>query len=79
MSHARERIGIQGWLKGSVSIEGNRLKRRKNDSKLVVPPKKPSFLGKVLWKVGTLMPEGHCARSNYTSKDKLQGKEPTIT
>ena len=79
MGHARGPIGTQGWSRGLVSIEVNRPRRRKNDSELVVPLEEPSFLEKVLWKVVTQMPGGHCARSNYTSKDKFQGKEPTIT
>ena len=79
MGHAQGPIGIRGWSKGLVSIEVNRPRRRKNDSELVIPLKEPSFLGKVLRKIGTQMPGGHCARSNHTSEDKFQGNEPTVT
>ena len=79
MGHAQGPIGIRGWSKGLVSIEVNRPSRRKNDSELVVSLEEPSFPGKVLWKVGTQMPRGHCARSNHTSEDKFQGNEPTVT
>ena len=79
MGHARGPTGTRGWSRGLVSIEVNRPRRRKNDSELVIPLNEPSFLGKVLRKVGTRMLGGHYARSNHTSEDKLQGNEPTVT
>ena len=61
-----------------MSVGGNRPRRRKNDGKVVLPPEEIGFLGKVLWKVETQMPGGHCAKSNHTIEDKLQGRELTV-
>ena len=58
-----------------MSVGGNRPRRRKNYGEVVLPPKEIGFLKKVLWKVETQMPGGHCARSNHTTEDKLQGRE----
>ena len=74
MGHAQGPLGALEWSRGLISIEVNELRRRKNDSKLLVSPKEPCFLEKVLWKVGTRMPRGYCARSNCTSEDKFSGK-----
>ena len=61
-----------------MSVGGNRLRKRKNDGDVVLPPEETGFLGKVLWKVEIQMLGGHCARSNHTTKDKLQGRESTV-
>ena len=75
MGHAQGPLGALEWSRGLISIEVNELRRRKNDSKLLVSPKEPCFLEKVLWKVGTRMPRGYCARNNCTFEDKFSGKE----
>ena len=61
-----------------MSVRGNRLRKRKNDGNVVLPLEETGFLEKVLWKVETQMPGGHCAKSNHTIGDKLQGRESTV-
>ena len=56
MGYAQGHIGARGWLKGLTSFRVNEPRIREDNNKLVVALKEPSFLRKVLWKVGTQPP-----------------------
>ena len=53
VGHARGHIDAQGWSQGLLSFGINKPRKRKDNNELMVGLEEPSFLGRVLWKVGT--------------------------